>query len=84
MPLPTIYLLNEKVIVLKVDVDRDLDAAFTTVVQQGARVLIVCHLLNVLGVGFSVPSDRRRGGGRDRRRSLIFQRTQMHYSEKTQ
>jgi putative ABC transport system substrate-binding protein len=34
-------LLNEKVLVFKVDADRDLDTAFATFVQQGARVLIV-------------------------------------------
>jgi ABC-type uncharacterized transport system substrate-binding protein len=34
-------LLNEKILVLKVDADGDLDAAFATFVQQGARVLIV-------------------------------------------
>ena len=34
-------LLKKKILVLKVDADRDFDAAFATFVQQGARVLIV-------------------------------------------
>jgi putative ABC transport system substrate-binding protein len=34
-------LLNKKILALKVDADRDLDAAFATLVKQGARVLIV-------------------------------------------
>jgi putative tryptophan/tyrosine transport system substrate-binding protein len=33
--------LKKKILVLKVDADRDFDAAFATFVQQGARVLIV-------------------------------------------
>jgi putative tryptophan/tyrosine transport system substrate-binding protein len=34
-------LLKKKILVLKVDADRDFDAAFATFVEQGARVLIV-------------------------------------------
>jgi putative ABC transport system substrate-binding protein len=34
-------LLKKKILVLKVDADRDFDAAFATFAQQGARVLIV-------------------------------------------
>jgi putative tryptophan/tyrosine transport system substrate-binding protein len=34
-------LLKKKILVLKVDADRDFDAAFATFVQQGARILIV-------------------------------------------
>jgi putative ABC transport system substrate-binding protein len=34
-------LIQKRVLVLKIDADRDFDAAFATFVQQGARVLIV-------------------------------------------
>jgi putative tryptophan/tyrosine transport system substrate-binding protein len=34
-------LLKKEILVLKVDADRDFDAAFATFVQQGARVLVV-------------------------------------------